>query len=59
MQDFGEGPLDVLMNVAGVYEQWDDRGFADLSADDLMGHFRVNVVVRTSIHLSIHSFCLR
>ncbi|KAI1849677.1 hypothetical protein JX266_004626 [Neoarthrinium moseri] len=43
-EDFGEGPLDLLVNVAGVYHLWDDKRFTDQSAEDLMNHFQVNVV---------------
>lgn len=32
----------------GVYHLWDDKSFLDLSADDVLTHFRVNVLVRDS-----------
>ncbi|TLD24546.1 NAD(P)-binding protein [Venturia nashicola] len=43
-KDFGHQPLDILINVAGLYYLWDDKPFSDQSADDLVEHFRVNVV---------------
>ncbi|KAI1098419.1 NAD(P)-binding protein [Jackrogersella minutella] len=46
-EDFGDGPLDVLVNVAEVYQLWDEKLFTEQSAHDLMSYFQVNVVVRT------------
>jgi NAD(P)-dependent dehydrogenase (short-subunit alcohol dehydrogenase family) len=46
-QDFGQGPLDILIYVAGLYHKWDDKAFSELSAADLLGYFQVNAVVRT------------
>lgn len=43
-KDFGDRPLDVLVNVAGVYQLWDDKPFTEQSAHDLMSYFQVNVV---------------
>jgi len=41
---FGEQKLDVLVHVAGVYELWDEKPFTELTAEDLMWHFKVNTV---------------
>ncbi|KAK0712712.1 hypothetical protein B0T26DRAFT_741712 [Lasiosphaeria miniovina] len=43
-QEYGNRPLGILVNCAGVYHQWDDKAFTELSAEDLMVHFKVNVV---------------
>ncbi|KAI1504037.1 NAD(P)-binding protein [Biscogniauxia marginata] len=43
-KDLGDRPLDVLINVAGVYQLWDDKPFTQLFAQDLMDQFQVNVV---------------
>jgi NAD(P)-dependent dehydrogenase (short-subunit alcohol dehydrogenase family) len=43
---YGDGPLDILINVAGVYEiALDDRPFTEQSGQDLMIYFQTNVVV--------------
>ncbi|KAJ3485578.1 hypothetical protein NLJ89_g11888 [Agrocybe chaxingu] len=39
---FSDQPLDVLINCAGVYYPWDDKPFTELTADDLISHFKVN-----------------
>ncbi|CAA7266133.1 unnamed protein product [Cyclocybe aegerita] len=41
---FSDQPLDVLINCAGVYYPWDDKPFTELTADDLISHFKVNTV---------------
>ncbi|OCL04032.1 NAD(P)-binding protein [Glonium stellatum] len=43
-QNFGERKLDVLINCAGVYYLWDDKLFTEQTAEDLLFHFKVNVV---------------
>lgn len=45
-KDFGDQTLDVLVNVAAIYNLWDDKPFTELAADDLTSHFQVNVLVR-------------
>lgn len=39
----------MLVNVAGVYQLWDDKPFTEQSAHDLMSYFQVNVVVRVEL----------
>ncbi|KAI1082144.1 NAD(P)-binding protein [Whalleya microplaca] len=43
-ENFGNHPLDVLINVAGVYHLWDDKPFTDLSTHDYLEHFQVNLL---------------
>ncbi|KAF2421109.1 NAD(P)-binding protein, partial [Tothia fuscella] len=51
-KDFGDHVLDILVNCAGdplthslrLYYLWDDKPFTEQSADDLLSHFKVNVV---------------
>lgn len=35
------------MMKVGLYYLWDDKPFSEQSAEDLMQHFKVNVVVGT------------
>ncbi|KAI3332070.1 NAD(P)-binding protein [Xylariaceae sp. AK1471] len=45
VEAYGDRPLDVLINVAGIYQiALDNRPFTDQSAHDLMTYFQVNVV---------------
>lgn len=43
-QKVHERKLDVLVHVAGVYELWDEKPFTELTAEDMMWHFKVNTV---------------
>lgn len=43
-QEFGDQRLDVLINCAGVYHLWDHKPFTEQTAEDLIRHFKVNVV---------------
>lgn len=67
-KDFGNQPLDILINVAGtsgchrlrvrhkhiqlmqqgLYYLWDEKPFSEQAPDDLLDHFKVNVVVLAS-----------
>jgi len=55
-QEFGNRQLDVLINCAGVYHLWDHKLFTEQTAEDLMYHFKVNVVgpFLTSKHFLPH-----
>lgn len=44
-EDFGSRPLDLLINVAGIFQLWDEKPFTEQSSEDLLRHFRVNVIV--------------
>ncbi|KAI9745078.1 MAG: hypothetical protein M1818_001356 [Claussenomyces sp. TS43310] len=43
-REFDQQSLDTLINVAGIYSNWDDKPFTELSPEDLVWHFKVNVV---------------
>ncbi|KAK3325072.1 hypothetical protein B0H66DRAFT_547347 [Apodospora peruviana] len=43
-KEYGDGPLDVLINCGGLYKLWDDKPFTEHSAEDLLEHFRVNTI---------------
>ncbi|PPQ82819.1 hypothetical protein CVT25_009197 [Psilocybe cyanescens] len=53
---FEDQPLDILINSAGIYHMWDDKPFTELSADDLLDHFKVNTLgpFLTSKYLAPH-----
>jgi NAD(P)-dependent dehydrogenase (short-subunit alcohol dehydrogenase family) len=36
----------ISNSLTGLYYLWDDKPFTDQSADDLLDHFKVNVIVR-------------
>ena len=41
---FDTQKLDILINCAGIYNQWDEKPFTEHTAHDLEWFFRVNVV---------------
>jgi NAD(P)-dependent dehydrogenase (short-subunit alcohol dehydrogenase family) len=43
-KDFGNKKLDILINCAGIYNQWDEKPFTEHTAEDLEWFFKVNVV---------------
>lgn len=43
-RDFGNTPLDVLINSAALCHLWDDKPFTEQSGEDLLTHFKVNTM---------------
>jgi NAD(P)-dependent dehydrogenase (short-subunit alcohol dehydrogenase family) len=41
---FDNTKLDILINCAGIYNQWDEKPFTEHTAEDLEWFFKVNVV---------------
>ncbi|KAH9484612.1 C-factor [Psilocybe cubensis] len=41
---FDNEDVDILINSAGIYNMWDDKAFNELSADDILNHFKVNTL---------------
>ncbi|KAK0701369.1 hypothetical protein B0T21DRAFT_417206 [Apiosordaria backusii] len=36
--------LDILINCGAIYNTWDEKPFIEQTADDLLSHFKINVV---------------
>lgn len=47
---------DDVDDETGLYYLWDDKPFSEQSADDLVQHFKVNVVVGTFLFRSTLAF---
>ncbi|KAH7406366.1 hypothetical protein DE146DRAFT_389384 [Phaeosphaeria sp. MPI-PUGE-AT-0046c] len=43
-EEFGDVPLDVLINCAALCHTWDDKPFTEQSDEDLLSHFKVNTI---------------
>jgi NAD(P)-dependent dehydrogenase (short-subunit alcohol dehydrogenase family) len=41
---FADKKLDILINCAGIYNQWEQKAFTEHTAEDLEWFFKVNVV---------------